>query len=375
MSTIENSSIVQDLDSYIAIFNLTTDRSLPTEELQNLNHKVNELYKSIPKAEKNTLVGKQARALLRDIKVELSRSKSDKPAGLPNSGNNCFANATLQLLLHDPEMRKAVEHAPDSVKNVVSSYGSTSVQSGQLRALLGETEVDGQQHDPAELLTKFFDSLEQPSFTGPKTLFYREQKGKTEATKTRTISQEIKPILQVPLSPNKPFLSLLEESLESTQVADGVELNETTRFIEAPSRLTVQLNRFTYDGTAKKITTPVEGLFSFTLPSKYVVENRAELPESEKPLRGNEAKAFADEHMSQNHAHRAGEQYELEFFISHLGNSVNSGHYISYARKKGQWFCMNDSSVTAISREEAEKAAKSAYIFRYAKTENDQPLR
>lgn len=58
--------------------------------------------------------------------------------------------------------------------------------------------------------------------------------------------------------------------------------------------------------------------------------------------------------------------YELDAFIARLGKTVNSGHYITYIRKQGKWWELNDRKISIINENEVQNLAKNnAYIVHY----------
>ncbi|PWU14413.1 MAG: hypothetical protein C5B45_04415, partial [Chlamydiae bacterium] len=57
--------------------------------------------------------------------------------------------------------------------------------------------------------------------------------------------------------------------------------------------------------------------------------------------------------------------YELSSFIVHLGNSLNSGHYIAYRKVQDQWVECNDSRVSYVDEKQMLRAAKDSYICFY----------
>ena len=167
--------------------------------------------------------------------------------------------------------------------------------------------------------------------------------------------------------------------LARSSLVKGGTMTEVTRFIEAPSSLTIQLKRFSYDGSAKKIETPIQGVFSFTLSPKFCIDadTAAAIKYNHSPkdeaMRGEEASTFAKKHLSKNGGGQDGTKYELTSFISHLGTSANSGHYVTYTREGNQWHCRNDGSVTPVSQAQAEKAAsETGYILRYTQAKDER---
>ena len=49
-----------------------------------------------------------------------------------------------------------------------------------------------------------------------------------------------------------------------------------------------------------------------------------------------------------------GVEYEVKAIVSHWGNTIREGHYVSYLKNEtGQWWLLNDSSATLTSLSEA----------------------
>jgi ubiquitin C-terminal hydrolase len=61
-------------------------------------------------------------------------------------------------------------------------------------------------------------------------------------------------------------------------------------------------------------------------------------------------------------------KYTLIGFVHHVGDSVNSGHYVAYIQQNGQWKRYNDAWVEKVEPAQAEQAAESAYLYFYSKT-------
>ncbi len=105
---------------------------------------------------------------------------------------------------------------------------------------------------------------------------------------------------------------------------------------KAPKQLIVTLSRFTYDSDTQqpiKVSTAMtDNLEHITAPQELFADN-----------------------VSAN--------YELKGFTLHLGSTPRSGHYMSYVKIQDQWFCCNDSEVSALTTEEALIRAKNAYTL------------
>merc|ERR1712115_415305 len=59
--------------------------------------------------------------------------------------------------------------------------------------------------------------------------------------------------------------------------------------------------------------------------------------------------------------------YELQYIIEHIGNTYNSGHYMSYFKKNNTWYCANDRSITRI---ETQNLPTQPYINIYKEVES-----
>lgn len=64
--------------------------------------------------------------------------------------------------------------------------------------------------------------------------------------------------------------------------------------------------------------------------------------------------------------------YELDSFVVHMG-STGAGHYISYQKIEGSWFCFNDSRCTKCSADEIQKALEESYYQHYVKSKDFDP--
>lgn len=101
------------------------------------------------------------------------------------------------------------------------------------------------------------------------------------------------------------------------------------RIRQVPLILTIHLKRF--DGLATKIDTPLR--YPLHLDLNPFMANPTIIP-----------------------------TYDLYAVINHIG-SIDSGHYTSYVRSRGEWFLADDACVTVCSEEEACNA--NAYMVFY----------
>ncbi|XP_023247472.1 uncharacterized protein LOC106645861 [Copidosoma floridanum] len=63
--------------------------------------------------------------------------------------------------------------------------------------------------------------------------------------------------------------------------------------------------------------------------------------------------------------------YEPVGIISHIGDSIDSGHYISFVKHKDEWFCYDDANVKILSEDEVFKFVQTnAYVIFFQETES-----
>ena len=100
--------------------------------------------------------------------------------------------------------------------------------------------------------------------------------------------------------------------------------------------LVLQLKRYTHDeGISRKNTKEVQAPFHLTIRKEQTVNMDRDW------------------------------DYSLAGFICHVGDNLNSGHYITYIRKEGKWICYDDDHVYILSDTDAKDKAEKAYLFFY----------
>lgn len=113
-----------------------------------------------------------------------------------------------------------------------------------------------------------------------------------------------------------------------------LDFNENYRFAESPPEvLNFQIVRTNY---VQNKPTKFSGKLPYSLD-----ENKKSLGSYLDKLDLDEY--FKSEDLKEGHAH-----YELASFVKHSGGSVDSGHYVSYARRGNKWFLCNDSKITFV---------------------------
>jgi Ubiquitin carboxyl-terminal hydrolase len=119
----------------------------------------------------------------------------------------------------------------------------------------------------------------------------------------------------------------------SSQKVSGVWRIERFEFQKSPQELYLQAGRFQFkSGETRKIETPIAMPHRFNLPG---------LPGSP--------------------------TYDCDSFIYHVGPSLDAGHYISYFKREGKWYCADDAIVKPVSDEAAHQMMRTSYLFHYAR--------
>jgi hypothetical protein len=290
-----------------------------------------------------------------------SPSKRATSQGIPNIGNSCYMNASLQALaafygnLPNP---KPASSFTTAAKDLVTTLTDTNTADRATLKSKAENFFDtcssaglsfpaGTQQDASELLITLLNKLKAPQgvtntyLTNPTT---GEKKLSTDAPWT---------IYNVALKPSdgdkQPLQYIFDRSLKDQSVTDA-KWDETdtekkpltgTYKLNADTLKTlpvfpIHVGRFANVGsTTSKINTNLTAPFKLVIKQKYL--NNATAPLT----------------------------YELSGFIEHQGSTLMGGHYVTYIKEGEKWILYDDRSVSAPSQSTVEKAASNAYILFY----------
>ena len=237
------------------------------------------------------------------------------PSGLPNLGNTCFLNASLQVL-----RRWGVEAAGKDPR--------------QIRSDLGRAWQDGRQHDAHEVVLALLDMWKDPVQSG-------ELESIVECGATGEISRVTEPfcVLSLPLAADLAQALHQFENHKEELTGENVWISEEARQRRVtparslksmrvrrwpPGGVLLHLKRFS--NARRKLGDPVD------LPPRW---GRARLAAA----------------------------------ALHWGGSAQGGHYTAVVRDGGDgggWHHCNDASVTPMDAGEAlEKVRQQAYLVLY----------
>lgn len=124
-----------------------------------------------------------------------------------------------------------------------------------------------------------------------------------------------------------------------TFIQDSAEV----RFQEPPTYLFVRADRFHPDGRRKRNIPINMPLSPVTVPGKHFSYSLDPID------------------------HPDNQRYELFGVVRHISGSgsARSGHYISYIKKEGRWYELNDDVASPISDAKAAELFKSAYLYQF----------
>ena len=238
------------------------------------------------------------------------------PAGLPNLGNTCFLNASLQVLRRW-DVAEASEHPQ------------------KIRSQLGRAWQDGRQHDAHEVVLALLDMWNDPIQTGD-----LDSVVKCGATDDISVVTEPFCVLSLPLAPDLAQSLHQFENQEEELTGENVWISEKARQRRVtparslksmrvrrwpPGGVLLHLKRFS--NARRKLGAPVE------LPARW---GRARLAAA----------------------------------ALHWGGGAQGGHYTAVVRAEGDddntWYHCDDSSVTPMTAEEAlDRVRQQAYLALY----------
>lgn len=266
---------------------------------------------------------------------------------LINRGSDCFMNATLQVIVHDPLLRDALHRryqadpTPEAVAfcRVLQFYSEgKTVSSFNLRQFMPDPVRFGQQ-DAYEFLQQLLNDLtakDYPElFPSQTTTYFWQQRDASDQIiqekQTTVQAREFNSIIQIPSQAGMVSgQGLIDQHFakkphEGEMWMDGADAyspgDQQVQFDQVPKRLVFVLKRFNRDD---KISTPVD------MPEELVV-NRT--------------------------------KYSLKKIIVHHGATMRFGHYTALLQRGGKWIYASDMQI----RESADSTSdrQNGYIYFY----------
>ncbi len=267
-----------------------------------------------------------------------------QPIGLINSGNNCWANASMQLLLNSPNLlaSPAAQRIPE-VQQIARAYAvARGAQERVVRGVngqlirnalqtVGRAPLGSVQEDAA----KVFEYL----FEDPHSL-YQLQMTIAGAPAHRPRAEHML-CFELGQNSRQPF-NILMFNYFNYQDDLGRVIN--LQFPTAPNDLLIQFKRFYQHRNA-------------TANQTIFRKNGDRIPAPSNFALG--------EWYSQD---AQGANYECDGFIIHIGASLSLGHYVAFIKDPDDtWWICNDRYVRPITLEYAQMRMSEGYIYHYRK--------
>ena len=265
-----------------------------------------------------------------------------QPVGLINSGNNCWINASLQLLANVPGYQARLRQIPffaqffnnyaDAERN--QQKVAPNIDTHELRLFLnsetsGQINGDRLKEDAAQIFEYLFE--------GPNALYSFEQQvcGKVSPSPREPMIK-----IQLGLQQNRPnFQQLFYHYFDhQSEIGQRIQLF----FQQAPNDLLIQMERF-YQFR------PPGGTFQQGKINDLIdIPERIDVPPQF--IRTNESA-----------------QYTCDAFLIHRGQMSDGGHFFAYTKRNGIWWYCSDTYVYEVPEDQALNEMKSGYIFHFAK--------
>ncbi|NGX45930.1 MAG: hypothetical protein K940chlam2_01110, partial [Chlamydiae bacterium] len=265
------------------------------------------------------------------------------PIGLANSGANCWANAFLQTLVNadvDTSASAPLQTAQEGYRaaQLQGSLFAQGVASQKIReAHPTASNRSVMQEDVATAFEHFLSTvkLDVPIEEKIETRVRGRDGELTQATTTTRTTRES--LLKFPIVAGQDFEALLGTTFKYDSEDDhGFDV----KLMEAPKNLFLQAIRFNYGAGAGKNNGLIQnGPEMFVMPQEYVKDSDGR------------------------------ELYELRSCVLHLGDSLNSGHYVTLVKKPSGWYLVNDAQTRKVEDDELPSLLAQGYIFHYAKAE------
>lgn len=271
--------------------------------------------------------------------------QNDQPVGIRNLGNDCWANAAIQMVMHSTALKNSMRSSPHFAP-IVNQYdeaieGKVSVASNLLGRILRQTIhslSDGtavgsgySMEDPSTIFENIFGGQHAP---------YRYN---LTVDGELSAHEPIEPYISLMPNDGAGFTQLFDANFYYT---DQYFRPIVKRFATAPDCLLIKMPRYYQhngdDGSVvvRKNTTAIPVPLQMTLQADKV-EDGLQV------------------------------DYECKGFIVHHGTSIHGGHYVSFIKKNDAWWFCNDSSIIHVSEEDAARAINQAFFVCFDKVEEE----
>ena len=271
--------------------------------------------------------------------------------GLPNIGNSCYLNASLNFVFDDPVVKKMIQEFDKDKSSPIVSRKETLLE--MLKAV---KEKKDQQLDCIAEYRKLDAYLQQLIFKRSSPL-----RGQEDATETLLALYDV---LELPVTQ--------VENRSKVTKADGKEIidrkMETFAMIpiEVSNSLEKSLKLFSREEKMKGLCEDKYRSTQYEImpsPSMNFYLKRFKTIE-----KGRRSKKITETMKTPNEIQIKGTSFELRKAMIHIGDSVKSGHYFQIVKSGNRWLMQNDRQEIVISDDRAQALInRSAYVLNYMK--------
>lgn len=282
------------------------------------------------------------------------------PQGIKRLGQNCWINATLQLLMSSKTFQEWIEQQADEKSNLYPLHRFFKIYTQQIKGELDSQKIremiTAQQSDIS--CDKNTQQDANTALSHILSFYPEEKKGQLQKIstykpdKTTTINER-SALLSVAITDSASLQEMLESHFSETphdqhiteKDSNGTEtkyqaVRVETSYVTAPPELWIQIKRF--KNKDKKVSKDEREI---DIPDKITV-----------PL-ANGSKA----------------SYKLTGHINHKGD-LDSGHYKAYIQAEDKLYCCNDEQVDITPDAEREAARSQAYLLHYELEKSIDPI-
>ncbi|XP_008313328.1 ubiquitin carboxyl-terminal hydrolase 42 isoform X3 [Cynoglossus semilaevis] len=303
-------------------------------------------------------------------------------AGLQNMGNTCFLNSALQCLTYIPPFANYMltrEHSKtchepgfcmmctmqNHITQVFANSGNVIKPIGVLNELkrIAKHFRYGSQEDAHEFLRYTVDAMQKSCLPGPKldrqtqaTTFIHQVFGgylrsRVKCLNCKAVSDTFDPFLDIALEIKMaPSITKALELFVEPEQLDGenaYKCSKCKKMVTASKRFTIHRNPNVLTLALKRFANFTGG--KITKDVKY--------PE------------YLDLRPFMSQSQGESQVYALYAVLVHSGFSCHAGHYFCYIKaSNGQWYQMNDSSVSVSDIRSVLNCSEQAYVLFYVKS-------
>lgn len=260
------------------------------------------------------------------------------PIGIINIGQTCFFNAAIQCLFNNKAFTFMIEqenqklqnnNCVEFIRNLYTQYKDSNNNPIKPEQNSYELCMDGfndyalgMQHDPTELVEYIFEIFFQEN-NNPFVYF---------PINTKLCIASNNPYVKIAIDPASNVIQLtLYDGVTDIQKLLKEQYNKVKELL---------------DFKCSNQTTEKREVGMLNIPGKFLIIRLLRYNVIDGKPQKNKNNVHLKETIFIDTYDGKQLQFQLQSFVSHLGDSVKSGHYIAFVNKNNTWYCCNDEDVT-----------------------------